>query len=186
MPVEKVGRRNSSRDEMIGHLLGGAPGVDSAGEAVALPSAPTQESEPVEQQKPAPAKEASPEPAKADATPPPEPEPKESEARKPEPAKADATPPPPVPQSDPVMSGDAFADPRLRYVPAKADRDEGTVQFANRIKVDLKRRLDRHKARTGESYGAFLERMLDLGLEISEAEAGVDKEGRPLHDEADS
>lgn len=72
------------------------------------------------------------------------------------------------------------SDPRLRPAPAQPAASNRKIQIANRIPFPLKDRLDRHQARTGETITSLLERMLEIGLEIAEADAGVDADGKPV------
>lgn len=71
-------------------------------------------------------------------------------------------------------------DPRFQPPLVVAAGRVDKVQLANRVTIPLKHRVDRHKARTGESINSLLERLLDFGLEIAEAEAGVDADGNPV------
>jgi len=179
MPVQKIGG-GKSRDDMLGQLLGQRP-VAASDDSPA--DAPEPVAEPQQAAKQA-AEQAAVEPeqppaqtdkeAAAAATP-------DKPSAAPEPSRAD-TPAvthsqvaAPAAASQTVVSS---RDPRL--TPAVKEKQPPMTQLANRVPLELKERLDRHRLRSGETINAFLTRMIEYGLDLAEAEAGVDREGRPI------
>jgi len=202
-PKPRLPDGRGSRDAMMDKLLGvGAPASEDVEPAVAIPEVTATEDpevapEPVVEVTATEDPEVAPEPVvEVTATEDPEvapepvvePEPSAVEARDDGPVDDVEEPVLPAAPEEPLVTPAVVADaikkygddPRFRPPLVVAAGRVNKVQLANRVTIPIKNRVDRHKARTGESINSLLERLLDFGLEIAEAEAGVDADGNPV------